>query len=177
MEKTLDRKVVYSGRAVKLELLDIDLGNGKTSQREIIRHPGAVVVLAERPDGKFIFVRQYRKAIEQALLETVAGTLEPGELPEDCARRELQEESGYTATSMQPLGKIVPAPGYSAEKLYLFYAETPITPGEQNPDEDERIDVLLLDKEEIEAAIDAGRLIDAKTLSIWFLYTRRAANA
>lgn len=172
MEKTLDRKIVYSGRVVQLEVLSIDTGDGKTSSREILRHPGAAVVLAERCDGKFVFVRQYRKAIEEDLLETVAGTLEPGEAPIDCAKRELQEESGYVADSMEFLGMTVPAPGYSSETLHLFYAKTSAQPGTQSPDEDEKIDVVLLSREDVEVAIQSGTLFDAKTLASWLLFTR-----
>ena len=175
MEETLDSKIVFSGRALTLEVLDIDIGHGCVSQREIIRHPGAVVVLAQRPDERFVFVRQYRKAIETLLLEAVAGTLEENESPEDCARRELEEESGYTADSMHFLGTIVPAPGYSSEKLHLFYARIGMEAGDVRPDEDERIEVVHLTRAEVEHAIDKGKLWDAKSLAAWLLYLRRSA--
>ncbi len=175
MENTLDSNIAFSGRALTLEVVSIDIGDGRRSVREIIRHPGAVVVLAERPDGAFVFVRQYRKAIETLLLETVAGTLEPGEDPKDCAVRELQEESGYVAETIESLGTIVPAPGYSSEKLYVYYARIGMEAGPLSPDEDERIDVVHLTPKEVEDAIDCGELWDAKTLAAWLRYTRRKA--
>jgi ADP-ribose pyrophosphatase len=175
MDDTITSKVAFVGKAITVDVLTIDIGEGKTSVREIIRHPGAVVVLAQRADGKFVFVRQYRKAIESFLLETVAGTLEPGEDPAVCAARELAEESGYIAESLTPLGTIVPAPGYSEEKLYLFFARTGMTPGALCPDEDERIEVELLTSDQIEDAINQGALYDAKTLAAWLLFTRRQA--
>lgn len=173
MEKTVDSRVAFAGRALKLEVLTIDIGNGGVSQREIIRHPGAVVVLAERPDGRFVFVRQYRKAIEANLLEAVAGTLEAGEEPAACAVRELREESGYEAGVLTPLGVIVPAPGYSSERLHIFHAYTGLTAGAMEPDEDERITVALLTRDEVDRAIDQGELYDAKTLAAWLLYMRK----
>ncbi len=172
MEETRDSRIAFSGRALTLEVLSIDIGGGRVSQREIIRHPGAVVVLAQRPDQTFVFVRQYRKAIETLLLETVAGTLEAGEEPADCARRELQEESGYIAEHMVALGSIVPAPGYSSEKLHVFYARTGLQAGAMNPDDDERIEVVHLTRAEVEHAIDQGELWDAKTLAAWLLFLR-----
>lgn len=174
MEETLDSRVAFSGRALTLEVLSIDIGEGRRSLREIIRHPGAVVVIAERSDGMFVFVKQYRKAIEAMLLEAVAGTLEPDEDPLDCAVRELQEESGYIAESMVSLGKIVPAPGYSSEILYIFYARLGAQAGSVSPDEDERIEVVHLTRAEVEHAIDQGELWDSKTLAAWLLYARSA---
>ncbi len=172
MEETLDSRIAFAGRALTLEVLSIDIGNGRVSQREIIRHPGAVVVIAERTDGKFVFVQQYRKAIEALLLEAVAGTLEQGEDPENCARRELQEESGYVAGSLISLGTITPAPGYSSERLYVYYARTNLQAGDMNPDDDERIEVVHLTREAVEHAIDQGALWDAKTLAAWLLFLR-----
>ncbi|MFU8780907.1 MAG: NUDIX hydrolase [Kiritimatiellia bacterium] len=175
MEKTIDSHIAFAGRALTLEVLSIDMGEGRKSVREIIRHPGAVVVLAQRPDDSFIFVRQYRKAIECLLLETVAGTLEPDEDPAACAARELQEESGYIAECLTALGTIVPAPGYSSEKLFLFHARTGMRPGAICPDEDERIAVVHMTRQEVDAAIDRGELYDAKTLAAWLLFTRHPA--
>ncbi len=173
MEKTIGSREGFAGRALRLEVVDIELADGTRSVREIIRHPGAVVVLAELADGRFVFVRQYRKAIEMALLEAVAGTLEPGEDPEACARRELQEESGYRASTLTALGRIVPAPGYSSEWLYLYHARTEDGRGEMAPDEDERITVELYDGGEIDAMIRSGALLDAKTLAAWGLYRQK----
>ncbi len=174
MESTLSTKQVYAGRAVQLEVQQVALPDGRTSQREIVRHPGAVVVLAERTDGQFVFVRQFRKAIEMDLLETVAGTLDPGEDPATCAERELREETGYEAVSMRALGRICPAPGYSSEWLHIFHATTGDTPGQQDPDDDEHIEVVLLRREALADLVATGSLCDAKTLAAWLLFTQRA---
>lgn len=173
MEKTLTCETVFTGRAVRLDVLEIELEDGTRSRREIIRHPGAVVVLAELPDKRFALVRQYRKAIECDLLEVVAGTLDPGEDPAACAIRELKEETGYEATSLTPLGRIVAAPGYSSEWLYIFHARVNATAGEADPDDDERIAVVLLDGGEIDAMIGRGDIEDSKTLATWILYKQR----
>ena len=98
-EKSTDVKRVFTGRALTIDMVSIEMPNGRKSTREIVRHRGAAVILGQRPDGKFVLVRQYRKSIEQTLLEMVAGGLEEGEAPEACARREMEEESGYRVHS------------------------------------------------------------------------------
>ena len=172
-EKTLATKTVFQGRALRIEVLDIELPGGRRSTREIVRHPGAVVVLAERPDGRFVLVRQYRSAIAEEMLEMVAGTLEPGEQPEVAARRELEEESGYVVESLRPLGVIVPCPGYSAERLHLFHARVGLQPGATRPDFDEQVAAVVMSRAEIEAAIASGELKDAKSIAIWHLGNRK----
>ena len=169
-EHTLSERRVFEGRALRLDVLDVELDNGVRSVREIIRHPGAVVVLAELPVGRFVLVRQYRKAIESELIEAVAGTLEPGEEPLECARRELKEETGYCAHEMIPLGDIVSSPGYSEERLYLFYAKLDATAGEMTPDEDESLETVMFDRDHLEHAIREGEICDAKTIVIWYRY-------
>ena len=175
-EKTLATQTVFQGRALRIEVLDIELPGGRRSTREIVRHPGAVVVLAERPDGGFVLVRQYRTAIGETLLEMVAGGLEPGEQPEAAARRELEEESGYVAESLRPLGEIVPCPGYSAERLHLFHARVGLRPGATRPDFDEQVAAVIMTRGEIEAAISSGELKDAKSIAIWHLANRKPEN-
>lgn len=105
-EKTLGTRRVFEGRALVIDVVDIELPDGRRSIREIVRHRGAAVVLGQRPDGCYVLVRQYRKAIEQALLEVVAGGLEEGEDPDTAARREMEEESGYEVISLKKIGMI-----------------------------------------------------------------------
>ncbi len=93
-EKTLATRRVFEGRALTVEVLDIAMPDGRRTTREVLRHSGAVCILAELPDGRFVLVRQYRKAVERTLLECVAGCMEPGETPEEAARREKRAESG-----------------------------------------------------------------------------------
>jgi ADP-ribose pyrophosphatase len=166
-ETILSSKTVFQGRVLKIEVREIELPGGRRSTREVVCHPGAVVVLAERPDGRFVLVRQYRCAVGEELLEAVAGTLEPGEQPETAARRELEEETGYVAETIRPLGWIVPCPGYSSERLYLFQARVGMTPGAQEPDFDEQVAAVTLTAREMDAAIADGTITDAKSIAIW----------
>lgn len=177
MEKTLTSKTVFKGRAITLDVLEIELEDGTRSRRDIIRHPGAVVVLAQLPDDSFALVRQYRKAMECELLEAVAGTLEPGEDPILCAVRELKEETGYDTdvASLTPLGSIIAAPGYSTERLYVFHARVAAVAGDIAPDEDERIEVVLMSAGDIDDMIRRGLIEDSKTLATWMLYKSRGA--
>ncbi len=177
-EQSMSVKRVYQGRIFDLEVHQVELATGARSVREVIRHPGAVALVARRPDGRFVFIRQYRKAVEEIILEIVAGTLEPGEDVEACARRELAEESGYAAESLVRLGAIYPSPGYMSEVIHIFYAETGAEPRGRDLDVDEHIETLSLSREEFEEEVRQGRVRDAKTLSAWLLYQQWAmANA
>jgi len=169
VERTTASRTLYEGRVVRLELLEIATDDGRTAKREIIRHAGATVVLARLPNGRFVFVRQYRKAVETALVEAIAGGIEPGETPEECARREVAEESGYGVARIRALGPIVCCPGYSTEILHGFVADLEAQAGSQSPDEDENVEVLTLTADETEAWIADGRIWDGKTLALWTL--------
>jgi ADP-ribose pyrophosphatase len=171
-EKTLSVKTVYTGRILGLELQDVELANGKKAFREIVRHGGAVAVLARLPDGRFALVRQFRKPVEQEMLEVVAGNRGRDEDPEACARRELKEETGFEARQIRRLGFIYPSPGYVDEKIDLFFAEVDAQPGATHPDEDEHLDVLLLSREDIVRRMRAGEIHDSKTLATWLLYEK-----
>ena len=175
-EKTLGVRRAFEGRALTIDVADIELPNGRRSVREIVRHRGAAVVLGQRPDGLYVLIRQYRRSIEQALLEMVAGGLEPGEEPEACARREMEEESGYRVETIEKLGVIVPCPGYSEERLHLYVARVSQRPAEQRPDFDENLETVLLRAEEIDAALDAGELIDGKSIALWLMWRRKVAG-
>ena len=175
-EKTLATRTVFSGRALTVDVLDIELPDGRRSAREVIRHRGAVAILARGADKRFLFVRQYRKAIEAAFLEVVAGSLDSGEAPDVAAHRELREESGYLATRMLPLGTIVACPGYSEERLHLFYADLEAQPGPTDPDADENVETLMLSLEAVEQALCDGTLCDAKTMACWLLWKLRGPH-
>ena len=175
-ERTLGVKRVFEGRALTIDVAEIELPNGRRSTREIVRHRGAAVILGQRPDGKFVLIRQYRRAVEATLLEIVAGCLEEGESPEEGARREMEEESGYTVEALEKVGVIVPCPGYSEEHLHLYYARLSQEPRPQRPDFDENLEPAVMTAEEIDAALDAGELIDGKSIALWLMWRRRQAR-
>lgn len=173
-EKTLSAETRYVGHIVSVEVQDVELENGQRAFREIVRHRGAVAVLPLRPDGRFLFVRQFRKPVEQILLEVVAGLLDLDELPEDAARRELREETGHTALTLRPLGVVYPSPGYVDERIDVYAAEVQQEPGPRELDHDERVEVVALTAEEFESLTWRGQVCDAKTLAAWSLYRASA---
>ena len=122
----------------------MELEPGRRASREIVRHPGAIGALARIPDGRFVLVRQFRKPIERDVLEIIAGRKNPGESPEDCATREIREETGHEVVSLHSLGPIYPSPGYVDELIHLFYAELSEATAAQDGDPDERIMVEYL---------------------------------
>lgn len=174
-ETTVKSDMAFVGRLLKVEVVDVELPSGSRSVREIVRHPGASVILPELPDGRFLFVRQFRKPLERVMIEAVAGTLDPGETPGQCARRELVEETGHTASRFLELGTIFPAPGYTDEALHLYYATGLEKVSEPRPDEDEKLDVVTLTAEGIDRMIAHGEIGDAKTLCTWLLWKNRPA--
>lgn len=172
-EKTLATRRVFEGRALSVEVLDIAMPDGRRTTREVLRHSGAVCILAELPDGRFVLVRQYRKAVERTLLECVAGCMEPGETPEEAARRETREESGYEVETLTPLGRSLPAPGYCDEVHHHFHACLRPNAEPLRLDTDENLRPVLLTARELDDAIGTGALEDGKTLILWDLYRRR----
>lgn len=175
-EKTLGVTRVFKGRALTIDVAEIEMPNGRRSTREIVRHRGASVVLGQRPDGKYVLIRQYRRSIEQTLLEMVAGGLEEGESAEEGARREMEEESGYRVESLEKVAVIVPCPGYSEERLHLFFARVSQEPLEQRPDFDENLETVVMTAEEIEASLDEGDLVDGKSVALWLLWRRKVSS-
>lgn len=175
-EKTLTKKTLYTGRILNLELQEVELPDGTRAPRELIRHAPAVGVLAQRPDGAFIFVRQFRKAVERIVLEIVAGICEPDEpSAATTAMRELREETGYTATKLTELGAVFATPGYVDERITLFFADLRSQPSDTAHDADERVEPVALQRDEVERLLDTGKIQDAKTLAAWLLFTRMKA--
>ena len=170
-EKTLASQRMYTGRIISVDLVDIELPDGRKAKREVVRHGNAVAILARRPDGKFVFVKQYRKAAEEALIEVIAGGLEAGEDPIEGARRETAEETGYEVTSIKFLTTIICTPGYCEERIHVYFAEISDTPHAQDQDPDENVYPVVLSREEVEDGIRKGTIFDSKTLSAWACYT------
>lgn len=167
-EVTVEEKLFYEGKIIKLFLQKVKLINGKYSNREIIRHPGGVAILAFKDKDTVLMVEQYRKAIEKTILELPAGKLEAGENPENCGKRELEEETGFRAESFVLLGKIVTTPGFCDEYIHLYKAEN-LVPGQIGGDEDEFIKVHEVKIKDIKSMIKEGTIIDSKTISA-FMY-------
>ena len=137
-EVTLSSDCVYDAGFIQVMSDRVRLPNGKESGRTYVKHPGGVCVAAIDAEGSVAFVRQYRYAMAQEVLELPAGKIDEGESPEDCGRRELLEETGMTAEKFIPLGVMYPTPGYSNEGIYMFLAENAIH-GQAKPDEDSRL--------------------------------------
>ena len=169
-EKTIAIERKYTGKIVNVDLLDIELPDGRKTKREIIRHGNAVAILARRPDGKFVFVKQYRKAAEDALIEVIAGGLEPGEDPVEGAKRETAEETGYEVMSIKFLTTIICTPGYCEERIHLSYADISDDAGAQAQDPAANVFPVVLSEAEIEDGIRNGTIFDSKTLSAWLCW-------
>ena len=168
-EKTLKTRTVFEGRILSVDVLDIELPGGRRSTREIVRHGAAVAVIARRRDGRFVFIRQFRKAMERVCFEVMAGNVDPGEAAEAAAVRELKEETGYEPDSIRFLSSIYPSVGYCTERIDIFFAEVH-EPGETDFDQDENIETVLITEQDMDALIRAGKVQDAKTLAAWVLW-------
>ncbi|MSQ26736.1 MAG: NUDIX hydrolase [Dehalococcoidia bacterium] len=163
-EPTLASRSIFKGRVVGLRVDDVRLPDGKTGTREIIEHADAVVVAPLDAKGRVLLVRQYRKPIEQALLELPAGGLDGNESPADGAIRELQEEIGHYPGTLTPLGGFYAAPGYCQEFLHLFLA-TDLRPSKLAHDDDEHIEVETVPLDEALAMVESGAIRDAKSVA------------
>jgi ADP-ribose pyrophosphatase len=164
VEKTIAKEKIFDGKVIDLYVEDVLLPNGKTSKREIIKHPGAVAVIAVTNEGKIVLVRQYRKAMERVLVEIPAGKLEKGEEPALTARRELEEETGYKCETMHHLISFYTSPGFADELVHLFVAENLAKlESSASLDEDEFVDVLEVTLEEALELIKEQQIYDAKT--------------
>jgi len=163
-EKIVSSRQIYNGRIVRLQVHEVELPDGRRSVREVIEHPGAVAIVPLDSDNHVFLVRQYRIAADQITLEVPAGTLEPGELPLTCAERELQEEIGYRATSLEPLGGFYVAPGYTTEYIHL-YLGTDLTKAALPQDDDEFIEVQRMPLADALELINSGEINDSKTMA------------
>ena len=161
--EVLERRTEYKGRVVHLQLERIRLPDGPECSLEIIRHQGAAAVLPVDGQGRVVLVRQYRHATGGWLLELPAGKLDPGEDPASCALRELEEETGWRAGKLEPMGWIWTTPGFCDERIWLFRA-TQLSAGRQALEEDEVLTLETLPlAEAVRMALD-GDIADSKTV-------------
>ncbi|WP_310550156.1 NUDIX hydrolase [Paenibacillus glufosinatiresistens] len=171
-EKTVSTKPIFDGKIIKVQVDTVTLPDGKEALREVVRHPGAVAVLALNA-GKMLAVEQYRQPMGRTEIEIPAGKLDPGEDPLEAAKRELEEETGFHGGELIRLHSFYTSPGFADEVIHL-YVTTDAKPGTMKLDEDEFLQVSELTLEEAYACIRDGRIADAKTIMAvyaWHLFT------
>ncbi|NLN65980.1 MAG: NUDIX hydrolase [Clostridiaceae bacterium] len=162
-EKTVREERKYSGNIINVNRATVILPNGKQATRDIVRHPGASVVVPITDNGELLLVKQYRKPCEMISLELPAGKLDEGESPETCAVRELEEETGYIAGNIYRAMSVHSTPGFSDEVLHIFVAMN-LSEGSFCPDEDEFISCRKYTVEQCLQMICDGQITDAKTI-------------
>lgn len=163
LERCTSSSRLYEGRILNFRVDQVSLDDGKSTIREVVEHRGAVAIVPILAEERVVLVRQYRYAIGSDLLEIPAGTLEIGEVPETCARRELEEETGYRCKELTKILECYVAPGYSSEKIH-FYVAKKLEQSVMKTEEDERIKVEVLPITLALAKVRSGEIHDAKTV-------------
>jgi ADP-ribose pyrophosphatase len=162
--KTLKSETVYEGKAFDVRREQLLLPDGKTTQFDLVVHPGAVTLIPIDAQGRVLFIRQYRHAVGKELLELPAGTLEIGEEPEACASREVREETGMSAGKLTKVGEFYLVPGYSTEYMYIYLASN-LQPDPLPGDDDEFITVEAFALDMLPQLVRQGVLQDAKSIA------------
>ena len=168
MPEVIGSKRHFEGKIVQVRVDEVRLEDGHVMRQEVVEHRESMTVVAMDAEQRLLLVRQYRHPVAQDLLETPAGSVDPGETAEDAVNRELAEETGCCARVVIPLGSFYLAPGWTTERMHV-YAAHDLYPSEAEPDEDERIEVVYLPVAEWEARIAAGEVKDAKSIAAWHL--------
>jgi ADP-ribose pyrophosphatase len=171
----MPRQIVHVGRRIRVAVDTTTAPDGSVITRDMIFHPGAVVILPVLDAANVVLLRNYRFVIGETLWELPAGTVEPNEPLEECAKRELAEETGYTAERWTSLGYLYASPGVLDEKLHLFVAEG-LTPGAMRPEADEQLEPVVLPFAEAIRMCLAGEIRDAKTITALLLWERRTSH-
>ncbi len=174
--QVLSSTIIYNGAVFGIRRDEVIEPSGVRATREVITHPGSVVVLPVLPDGRILLIEQYRHATRQYLWELVAGRMEPGETPKVAAARELIEETGYRAKRFRVFLDVFPTPGFLEERMFILLAEG-LTAGEAEPEEDEKIVSRAYNRKELEEMIRGGKLRDAKSVAGILYYFRFLALA
>tara|TARA_Y100000294_G_scaffold29761_1_gene25160 strand:+ start:113 stop:652 length:540 start_codon:yes stop_codon:yes gene_type:complete len=174
-ETQLSTKQVYRGSFLDVRKDEVELPNGKTSTREWIKHPGAACIIPILPDGKIALIKQYRYPVQEEMIELPAGKLDPGEEPKDCAKRELEEEIGYSVGKLTFVCNIHPAIGFASEKMWIYLAED-LTKTTENTDPDEFLELIPTQLNEAVNMVWNGKITDVKTI-IGILWAERLLHA
>jgi len=179
LPRLVQKDTIYEGRKLCLEVHQIEEPSGRRAVREVIRHNGSVGILAFRHTAsggrEVLLERNYRYSVGRYIMEIPAGTLDkPGESLEECARRELEEETGCRAAHVRPLVSILPSPGFLSERLTIFVAED-VTAGEAAPEPGELITVVWVAWSEALDMVRRGEIEDAKTMTAVLYYDRFGA--
>ena len=169
--KLIKSKILYQGKIFRLQRDTVIEPGGVRADRDIIVHPGSVVVLPIFDDGRVLLIRQYRHSVGEFLWELVAGRKEPKETPAAGARRELIEETGYRAKRLRKLMRVIPTPGFVNEWLWIYAAEG-LQQGDAQPEEDEKITARKFTLKQVDSMIQKGALRDAKSICGLLYYMR-----
>lgn len=171
----MPREIVHVGRRIRVAVDTTTAPDGSVIKRDMVFHPGAVVILPVLDAERVVLLRNHRFVIDETLWECPAGTVEPNEPLLDCAKRELIEESGYTAEKWTSLGFLYASPGLIDEKLHLFVAEG-LTPGEMKPEADEQLEPVTVPLKDAIQMCLSGEIKDAKTITSLLLWERKIAR-
>jgi ADP-ribose pyrophosphatase len=176
IEVPVSSEPVFDGKLLHVRRDEVRLPDGSTATREYTVHPGAVVMIPVRDDGRLVLVRQYRYPLRRVFVEFPAGKLDEGEDALSTGKRELLEETGYVAQKWTYLGVIHPVISYSTEGIEMYLAEELTHQGQSKLDEGEFLEVLDLGVDEMLAMLDRGEITDAKTVTALLLYARRVSS-
>lgn len=163
-EEIIEKEDIYNGDFLKIERVKVKLPDDNEAFRDIVRHPGAVALLAFIDEETVLLVKQFRTAVGECLYEIPAGKLEKGENPKEAALRELEEETGYKAGRIEELGYIYTGAGFTDQKIYIYKA-LDLSKGTKGGDEDEFIEVFPFKIKDIRDMIKNGNIVDTKTIS------------
>jgi ADP-ribose pyrophosphatase len=175
LEKTVSSEILHQGKFLTLKLDTVELPDGKHATREFVVHPGAVMILPVFDDGRVLLERQYRYPVEKVFLEYPAGKIDPNEDELACAKRELLEETGYTAREWFFITRIHPVISYSTEFIDLFLARG-LTEGERRLDEGEFLETLIAEPKQVFEWIKSGKISDVKTIISTFWLEKIASG-